>query len=157
MFANYNTDSYDPNAVSFEPIPIGAHRIRVEEAEEGTSKNGNAMIKVTFSVSGHKGKLFHYFVDNEWIQRNLDPFFDSFGIQPGNFNLLTRRGKVGACVVKHEMYDGGARARISYFVLKSKQKDIPAWKEDWAARKSSARPFKVSSAVFTDSSRTTST
>lgn len=128
MFNNYDAKKYDPST-SFEVPPVGKHRLRVEEAEEGRSKNGNDMIKVTFSISGFAGRLFHYFVDNEYLQRNIDPFFDSFGIKPGDFNFLNWRGKTGAAIVKHALYEGNPQARISCFILKSKQADLPAWQD----------------------------
>ena len=62
MFKHYDNKKFDPNT-SFEPIPVGPRRLRIEAAEEATSKSGNEMIKVTFTASGHSGKLFHYFVD----------------------------------------------------------------------------------------------
>jgi hypothetical protein len=126
---NYDPGKFDPNT-RFDPWPVGPHRLRIEEAEQAVSKNsGNEMFKVTFSASGLPGRLFHYFVDNEFLQRNIDPFFDSFGIQPGNFNVLSWRGKVGAARIKHEMYQEQPQAKIAFFILKSKQADLPAWIE----------------------------
>lgn len=126
---NYDANKFNPN-ISFDPPPVGKHRVRIEEAEEQTSKSGNTMIRVSFSVSGHPGRVFHYFVDNEYLQRNIDPFFDSFGIRPGDFNVLGWKGKAGAACLKHEMYNGNPQARISYFVLKSQQDNLPAWQEE---------------------------
>lgn len=139
MFNNYDAQKYDPNT-SFEVVPVGKHRLRIDEAEQQTSKSGNPMIKVAFTVSGFSGKLFHYFVDNEYLQRNIDPFFDSFGIEPGDFNILNWRGKAGAGQVKHEPYNGAPQPRISYFILKSKQGDLPAWTEKGSSSASSASP-----------------
>ena len=59
----------------------------------------------------------------------LDPFFDSFGITPGDFNVLNWRGKVGAAQIKHEIYQDNTQARISYFILRSKQGSLPPWEE----------------------------
>jgi hypothetical protein len=129
---NYDAKKYDPNT-AFEPIPAGKHRLRIETAEETKSKNGNDMIKVTFAVSGHRGRLFHYFVDGEFLQQYIDPFFDSFGISPGDFNVLNWRGKAGAAQVKHEMYKDSPQARISYFILHSRQAELPQWEEGASA------------------------
>ena len=127
MFDNYNAQEYNPNK-SFDVPPPGRHRVRVEDAEITESKSsGNTMIKLTLAVSGHSGRVFHYFVDNEYIQRNLDQFFDSFGIKPGNFNVLDWRGKVGAAVLQHVLYKDEPQAKVSYFILKSKQGDLGAW------------------------------
>ena len=129
MFDNYNPQQYDPNK-GFEVPPPGKHRVRVEEAEVTESKSsGKTMIKLSLAVSGHSGRVFHYFVDNEYIQQNMDKFFDSFGIKPGDFNVLNWRGKVGAAVLRNEEYKGEPQAKVSYFILKSKQGDLPAWAE----------------------------
>jgi hypothetical protein len=128
MFNNYNAENFDPNA-GFDVPPPGKYRVRIEGAEETTSKAGAKMIKLMLTVSGHSGILFHYIVDNEYAQRNLDTLFDSFGMQPGDFNYLNWRGKVGAAQLKTEQYNGADQARVSYFILRSKQKDLPAWVE----------------------------
>ncbi len=129
----FNPDQYDPNA-SYELPPVGKHRVRIEEAEEQTSKNsGNEMIKLTLSVSGCGGRLFHYIVfmpDNpQFTNQKLGELFDSFGIKPGDMNILNWRGKVGAANVKHEMHEGKTNAKVSFFILRSKQSDLPPWIE----------------------------
>jgi hypothetical protein len=126
LFKHYDTSKYDPD-VSFELIPRGIHRLRVVEAEEAVSKRGNTMAIVTFSVSGYTSKLFYYFVDGEWFQRKIDPFFDSFSIQPGDFNLKNWFGKIGAAQVIHEEYQGKQQAKIHYFIKRDKQMDLPSW------------------------------
>jgi hypothetical protein len=127
-FRNYNEDRFDPNA-GFDVPPPGKYRVRIEEAEETTSKAGAGMIKLSLKVSGHPGTVFHYIVDNEYAQRNLDKLFDSFGITPGDFNYLNWRGKVGAAQLKAEQYNGNDQARVSYFILRSRQGNLPAWVE----------------------------
>jgi hypothetical protein len=131
MFRNYNEEKFNPNSGFDVPTP-GKYRVRIEEAEETTSKAGASMIKLALKVSGHPGKVFHYIVDNEYAQRNLDQMFDSFGIKPGDFNILNWRGKVGAAQLKVEQYNGEDQARVAYFILRSKQADLPAWAEDGA-------------------------
>ncbi|NCC95620.1 MAG: DUF669 domain-containing protein [Synergistales bacterium] len=128
----FNSNNYDPNK-SFELVPVGDHRVRIEEAEEQTSKTGRDMIKLTLAVSGHGSKLFHYIVfmedRPEITDQNLGQLFDSFGIPVGDMNLNNWIGKVGAARVKHEPYDGKQQARMSYFILRSKQGDLPPWVE----------------------------
>ena len=133
MAWTYNPNEFDPN-VSFEVVPVGDHRVRIEEVEQQVSKtSGNEMLKVTFSISGHTGKLWYYIVfmpdKPQLTNQKLGEFFDSFGIKPGDMNILEWRGKVGACRIKHEIYEGKTQARISYLLLKSKQGDLPAWQE----------------------------
>lgn len=118
----------------FNPIPEGIHRIRVRSAEKAMSKKGNDMLALQFDVSGTSQTLYHYitFLDNnpEITNRMLTQFFDSFaGIPEGDFNMKNWIGKVGACKVKHEEYNGNMQAKISYFITADKQKDLPPWKE----------------------------
>lgn len=48
MAWKYNPDEFNPN-VSFEVVPVGDHRVRIEEVEQQVSKNtGNEMLKITF-------------------------------------------------------------------------------------------------------------
>lgn len=126
--------SYKREEQSFEPIPEGIHRIRIKSAEKAMSKNGNDMLAFQFEVSGRSQILYHYivFLDDrpEITNRMLTQFFDSFaGIPEGDFDMRKWIGKVGACKVKHEEYNGNMQARISYFVSASKQDSLPPWKE----------------------------
>jgi hypothetical protein len=128
----FDASQYDPNK-SFELIPVGDHRVRIETVEEQVSKTGNDMLKLTLTASGYGSKLFHYVVfmpdRPEITNQNLGTIFDSFGIQQGNMNIYEWQGKVGAARVKHEQYDGKPQAKIAYFLLRSKQDDLPPWQE----------------------------
>ena len=127
----YNAKDYEEN--SFPIIPVGDHRVRIESAEEMTSKTGRDMIKLTLAVSGAHGKLFHYVVfmeeNRQLTNANLGAIFDSFGITPGDMDILGWRNRVGAARVKHELYEGKPQARISFFIEKSKQGNLPPWTE----------------------------
>jgi len=128
----FDANQYDPNK-SFELIPVGDHRVRIETVEEQTSKSGNDMLRLTLSVSGYGSKLFHYIVfmpdKPEITNQSLGSVFDSFGITPGDMNFYGWQGRVGAARVKHEQYDGKPQAKIAYFLLRSKQGDLPPWQE----------------------------
>ena len=118
----------------YEVIPEGKHRIRVRSVEAAKSKSDNDMLVIQFEVSGYNSVLFHYitFLNDrpEITNRMLTQFFDSFkDIPEGNFKFSTWEGKVGACVVKHETYNGETRAKLSYFIKADKQGDLPPWKE----------------------------
>ena len=115
-------------------IPEGVHRIRIKAAEKAQSKNGSDMLALQFEVSGFNAVLYHYIVflqdRPEITNRSLTQFFDSFkDIPEGDFDTSHWVGKVGACFVKHEEYNGNINAKIGYFVTKEKQADLPAWKE----------------------------
>lgn len=115
-------------------VPEGNHRIRVKSAEKAVSKSGNDMLVLQFDVSGYNATLYHYIIfmadKPEITNRMLTQFFDSFkDIPEGEFDTSKWIGKVGACRVKHEEYNGNTNAKISYFIKADKQADLPAWQE----------------------------
>jgi hypothetical protein len=127
-------DSSQAKEQGFETLPVGEYRIRFEEVELVTAKSGNEMLKINFSVSGHSSRLFHNLVflpdKPEVTNTNLKAIYDSFGIPAGNMNFVEWVGKVGACKVKHEDYQGTAQAKIAWFIKKEKQDSLPAWQEN---------------------------
>lgn len=130
---NWNFDESQVEEHSFEVVPVGKHRVRVESAEETKSSKGNDMIKLTLQVSGMAAKLFHYIVfmpDNTQLTNTkLAEFWDSFGIPKGNLSTGSWVGKIGACKVKHEEYNGEPSAKVSYFLRRKDQDALPAWQE----------------------------
>lgn len=115
-------------------VPEGKHRIRVKSAEKAVSKSGNDMLVLQFDISGYNTTLYHYitFMNDkpEITNRMLTAFFDSFkDIEEGDFDMSHWIGKVGACTVKHEEYNGNINAKLGYFIRADKQSDLPAWKE----------------------------
>lgn len=118
----------------FKVLPEGNYRIRIKAADKAVSKNGNDMLTLQFEVSGNNTILYHYIVfmndRPEITNRMLTQFFDSFkDIPEGDFNMSNWIGKVGACKVKHEEYNGNTNAKIHYFIKADKQNDLPAWQE----------------------------
>lgn len=125
---------YKREEQTFKPIPEGAHRIRIKSAEKAQSKSGNDMLVLQFDVSGYNSTLYHYITfltsNPEITNRMLTSFFDSFkDIPDGEFDTSKWIGKVGACQVKHEDYNGNTNAKIHYFIKADKQDDLPPWKE----------------------------
>jgi len=121
-------------STSFELIPVGDYRIRIKSAEMAVSKSGKNMIVLQFEVSGHVSILYHYIVfmpdKPEITNRMLTQFYDSFKDIPEGDNHITNWvGKVGACHVKHEMYNDSPQAKIHYFIKADKQNELPAWEE----------------------------
>ena len=130
----------------FEQLPVGKYRLRIKEAEKAISKNsGNDMLIVTFEVSGSNQTLMHYITfladKPEVTNRMLTAFFDSFGIDD-DFNLANWKGKVGGCQTKMEEYQGEERAKISYFLSKKQQEDLPAWKDGAEKKRPELTPAK---------------
>lgn len=110
----------------FEEIPEGRYRVAIVGAEMAVSSKGNDMLVIKLLVSGTKRNLWNYitFLDDrpEITNRMLTQFFDSFGIEDGNFNLNSYIGKIGGCQVKH---DEEGRAKVHYFLNKKAQAGLP--------------------------------
>lgn len=126
--------NYQREETQFEVIPEGQYRIRIKSAEKAQSKSGNDMLALQFEVSGSNSILYHYIVflsdRPEITNRMLTQFFDSFkDIPEGEFDTSKWIGKVGACKVKHDEYNGNKTAKVSYFIKADKQGDLPAWEE----------------------------
>lgn len=126
--------SYKREERQFDVIPEGPHRIRIAAADKVKSQKGKDMLALQFDVSGSSQTLYHYIVflpeRPEITNRNLTQFFDSFrGIADGDFNTQNWIGQVGACVVKHEDYNGQKQARVQYFINGKRQDTLPAWQE----------------------------
>ena len=130
---NWNFNAADYEEQSFKPIPVGDHRVRIAEAEEKTSANGNQMIVLTLEVSGYGSKIWHNLTlltnNTKLTNQKLGELWNSFGIPQGNFNLQQWVGKVGAAKVKHEEYNGNTNPKVAYFISKDRQDKLPAWKE----------------------------
>ena len=115
-------------------IPEGKHRIRVKSAEKAVSSKGNDMLTLQFEVSGYNEIVYHYIVDNEYANRNLTQFFDSFkDIPEGELELSKWVGKVGACTIKHDTYNDNIKSKVGYFIPVDKQGGLPAWREPTGA------------------------
>ena len=114
---------------TFDTIPAGDHRVVIDSAEQAVSKNGNDMLVIKLRVSGYNSMLWHYivFMDQrpEITNQKLTQFFDSFGIEDGNFNLASYVGKAGAAHVK---IDENGYSKVAWFIHKDKQGNLPPWK-----------------------------
>jgi len=115
-------------------VPEGNHRIRIKSAEKAISRNGNEMLALVFTISGYNQPLFHYITfmkdQPEITNRKLTALFDSFkDIKEGDCNTENWIGKVGACHIKHEEYNGEKTIRLHYFLRAEEQGSLPAWQE----------------------------
>lgn len=128
----YNASEYEEK--SFQLIPEGEHRVRISEVTEGTSKTGKQMLKLTLDVSGYSSSLWYYLVfdpaNSKMTNQKIGDLFASFDITNPNINAYQGWvGKIGACRVKHEDYQGNKQAYVWYFTNKKSQASLPAWKE----------------------------
>ena len=113
----------------------GQYRVRIENAEETTSKKGFDMIKLTLKVSGEKVTLYYYIVffpDNpQMTNEKLGGVYDSFNIEPGNLDAASWIGKAGAAdIINKEDQNGIKQNEIRFFISRAKQYALPEWSED---------------------------
>ncbi len=116
-----------------ETVRVGAgdHRFEVVSAEEKVSTAGNDMIVLMIKPNGAQFTVRENFVAGEYFNRKVTAFFDSTGIEDGNFELATWVGAVGAARFK-EGKDG--YLEVAYFLNKRQQEKLPAWIGDMPER-----------------------
>lgn len=118
-------------STQFAEIPEGRYRALIDSAEKAVSRSGNDMLVIKMKVSGQTSSIWYYisFLEDrpEITNRMLTQLFDSFGIEEGNFNLMSYVGKAGGICVKH---DDTGRARISYLLSKKQQEELPPYVGD---------------------------
>ena len=135
LWNNYNPDDFSED--DYGLIPVGKHRVRIEDAEEAVSHAGNNMIKLTLAVSGYTSKLWYYIVLNssnpEQIKitnRKLGAIFNSFNIAEGNMHLSDWIGCVGGAKIRHTKdANDNDRAEVQYILFRKEVQKLPAWQE----------------------------
>lgn len=102
----------------------GDYRVELVGVEETTSKKGNPMLFLRIRPNGANITINHYIVKNEYFNRNMTEFFDSFNIDDGDFTFPTWIGAVGAARLKE---DDQGYLKIAWFINKKKAESLPAW------------------------------
>lgn len=102
----------------------GDYRVEITAVEETESKAGNPMIVVTVRPNGSNINIKHYIVKNQYFNRNMTDFFDSFNIDEGDFNFPTWVGAVGAAKL---IEDENGYLKVRYFISESKAEKLPPW------------------------------
>ena len=131
--ANWNFDPAQYEEKSFTIVPVGDHRVRIEDVAERTFNSGNEGYEITLSVNGYSSKLWFYLVldksDPKKTNQRLGDFFNGFGIsEHGMGSGKQWVGKVGAVRVKHEEYNGNDQAKVAYIISRKNQDKLPPWK-----------------------------
>lgn len=103
----------------------GDYRVEIVSAEEKESKAGNPMLVIGVQPNGSNITINHYIVKNEWFNRNMTDFFDSFNIDDGDFTLPTWIGAVGAARLKE---DDKGYLKVQYFISEDRAEKLPPWK-----------------------------
>lgn len=128
MAWTFNPNEYEESGFSI--IPVGDHRVRINDVISKNSKAGNEMYEITLDVSGHGSKLWFYLVidptDSKKTNQRVGSFFDSFGITDYNLaNYIRWKGKVGAVRVVHEEYNGEQQAKVRFCLSRKNQDKLP--------------------------------
>ncbi len=132
----FNPDNFSEK--SYELIPEGVHRVRIEKAEDTVTRSTDKnMIKLTLAVSGYNSKLWSYIVlddsNSEAVKRTdqiLGTVFSSFNIADHTMNLPDWEGKVGGVRVRHKKdAQGIERAEVAYFLYGKEVEKLPDWQE----------------------------
>ena len=109
----------------------GDYRVEIVSVEEKESKAGNPMLVIGIQPNGSKIIIYHYIVKNEWFNRNMTDFFDSFNIDDGDFTLPTWIGAVGAARLKE---DDKGYLKVQYFIDEDRAEKLPPWEGEMPER-----------------------
>ena len=139
---NFNPNDYEEKE-GFSIIPVGDHRVRIEDVVSKQSKSGRDMFEITLAVSGHSSRLWYYLVldsaDPKKTNQRIGDFFNSFGITDYNMANYSRwKGKVGAVRVVHEEYNGEQQAKVRFCLNRKNQDKLPPAKFNTEATVSAA-------------------
>lgn len=102
----------------------GDYRVEIVSVEERESKKGNPMLVIGVRPNGSDVIINRYIVKNEYFNRNMTDFFDSFNIDDGDFTLPTWIGAVGAARLKE---DDQGYLKVHYFINKDRAEKLPPW------------------------------
>lgn len=102
----------------------GDYRVEIVSVEEKESKKGNPMLVIGVRPNRSDFIIYHYIVKNEYFNRNMTDFFDSFNIDDGDFTLPTWIGAVGAARLKE---DDQGYLKVHYFINKDRAEKLPPW------------------------------
>ncbi len=129
----YNPENYESE--SYDLIPAGEYRVKIEDAAEQVSQSGKDMIRLKLKVNGYSVPLWYYMVfDNSTEEskkrtdQRLGAIYESFEIERGNVNVNDWKGKTGGARVKQRADNKGEmRSEVHYFLSRKKVTTLPAW------------------------------
>ncbi len=111
---------------TFDLIPEGDHRVRINNVKEKVFSTGNEGFEITLDVSGSTSKLWYYLVldprESAKTNQRLGMFFDSFAIRDYDLShYVDWIGKDGAVRVRHNTYNGSLTANVAFCLSRSQQ------------------------------------
>ena len=124
-----NWDSYQREERT--RLTPGDYRVEIVSVEEKESKAGNPMLVIGIRPNGSNITINHYIVKNDWFNRNMTDFFDSFNIDDGDFTLPTWIGAVGSARLKE---DDKGYLKVQYFINKDRAEKLPPWQGKFPER-----------------------
>ena len=99
--------------------------MEITDVEETVSKSsGNPMLVITVKPNNVNIRIKHYIVKNEYFNRNLTEFYNSFNIDFGDQNFLGWVGAVGAAKL---VEDENGYMKIKRLIPLERQDNLPAW------------------------------
>ena len=122
------------NYVREESTNIGAgdRRFEVVSADEKeTRETHKRMIVVGLKINGATFTVSDYFVEGDYFNKKVTQFFDSTGIEGGNFDLITWVGAVGAARFKEDV---NGYLKVQYYLDPKRAANIPAWEGELPKR-----------------------
>ena len=146
--ANWTFDPSQYSEKSFEVIPVGDYRARIEDVVEKTFNSGNEGYEITMAINGYNSRIWFYLVlDKSNVARTnqaIGDFFNSFGITGTGMGTGKQWiGHVGAVRVKHELYKGENRAKIAYCIARNRQDKLAPWQGNTDAPQAAAVEAQV--------------
>lgn len=109
----------------------GDYRVEIVSVEEKESKKGNPMLVIGVRPNGSDIIIYHYIVKNEYFNRNMTDFFDSFNIDDGDFTFPTWIGAVGAARLKE---DDNGYLKVQYLINEDRAEKLPPWEGEMPER-----------------------
>lgn len=104
----------------------GDYRVEVVDVEEAISKSsGNPMLVITVRPNNTKIKINYYISKNEYFNRNMTEFYNSFNVDFGDTNLPGWVGAIGAAKLYE---DENGYMKVKRFIPLERQDNLPAWK-----------------------------
>ena len=153
--SDFSWDSKVPAQVEekkFSVPPIGEYNFIVTEVEKTFSQSsGNPMLKVRLDLQGADGSVFDNLVLTDKAMFKVVTFLESIGLKEKGKELSLSIGEAadkavgleGRCKIKHETYNGEARAKVDHYIIteaKSAKK---------APKTADELPFPVDDVLFT--------
>ena len=113
-------------------VTAGDHRFEVIGVEDAISKSsGKPMIVIEVKPNGASFTVKKFVVEGDYFNRTMTSFFDSTGIEEGNFNFITWVGAMGAARFKE---DDKGYLELAYFIDQKRAEKLPPWVGDMPER-----------------------